>query len=882
MRRAATLALVACLTAGGVASLGGVGNVGEQSLTEAAIRDALAEYPHYDRAVRQLLRGGLTVKRADSLLASGPDTVETFEALLAVSGATYQVQTRPDDALHVMGAVIDAHPEQTARAVAALLNYLSDFDRDGVRDYRPRLRELLEAARSKVGSLPREDAADLAYQLINLTAWVNRENATTKPLEAFVGEYRGTPAALRAELVLLIRQPGGDARKRADLLSAFATDHAGSCAAADALLSEASEVGSNMGTSRGSQGQDPTDRTLRVLAITRELESEAYKKCRSSFSARPAAYVYASEPVYAPGNVDRLIAAYREFLEPRMNADADDPYDSFGYLVVKTIGDLFKAKGEGVESLDRFLGDLEAVAAEPDAVRYLRALLYDPLVWQFWQAGADAATAPAAKTVALLTDLHRTGKGLYARKSLAALAWLYRYYGDWPHARECYRLYANQYPSSAYAWVAALRAAECAAETGDWKTAAAEYQSAARAYQSQPLARVLGHAYAALALEAVGEFDRAIAEHRAAVAGWDDDYGPRYSFDAQRRRPSATAFPNLPRQTGQVTRPAIEARLAQLTRSMASPGGVELERGRWLVSKERWTEAAALLAEFAGRFPRSSNIREAQYLAHKARLYNALAMANVEGEPNEAGAVAALDALAREPDDFPVSAAKITKACLQWKQGNQPDAERLLHEALKERLLRQDWREPASALERDIAAIRSLLFQPTGGAVYREASGWNAFSWPAALPRFVAVAAEVRVKEATGITSILSLPHRMPGLDNVLMLDADQLKFFSDLMNKVGGTQRRTPTAVMETPNQPIGPSLTVMALLDKFFPVRPGHWGGWEFLTYPVITEIEFLDAARTKARAKVTIGYSGCDVLLEKTGGTWKSVRILSEWIT
>jgi hypothetical protein len=140
----------------------------------------------------------------------------------------------------------------------------------------------------------------------------------------------------------------------------------------------------------------------------------------------------------------------------------------------------------------------------------------------------------------------------------------------------------------------------------------------------------------------------------------------------------------------------------------------------------------------------------------------------------------------------------------------------------------------------------------------------------------------VRVKEAAGRTNVLSLPHRMPGLDNVLMLDADQLKFLSDLLYKVGGTERRAPRAIMETPNQPVGASLTVMALLNQFFPVRPGHWGGWEFLTYPVITEIEFMDAARTKARAKVTIGYSGCDVLLEKTGGSWRAVRLVNQWIT
>jgi tetratricopeptide (TPR) repeat protein len=879
MRHASTFALIVCLTVGGVCGLGSAGRRGGQDPTGAAIREALAEYPHYDRAVRDLHRGGLAVKRAASLLALLPDTVETLDALLALPSTTYQVQKRPDDALRVMSAVIEKHPEQASRAIAALLHDSYGFDDDGARDYRPTLRELLEAARSKAASLPREDAADLAYQLIRLAAWVSRESATTKPLEAFVQGYSGTQAALRAELDLL-NQPDRDARKRADVLSAFATDHAGSCAAADALRLEALEVGSNMGTSGGTKGQDPTERTLRVLAITRQLESDAYKKCRPSFSMGPTAYVFASEPVYASGNVDRLIAAYREFLGPRLNAEADDPSTGLGYLAVRTVGDLFKAKGEGVESLDRFLADLEAVAAEPDAVPYLRALLQAPLIGQ---SGTDTATVPPAKTVALLSDLNRTGKGLHARKALASLAWLYRYYGDWPRAQESYRLYVTQYPRSEYAWVAALRLAECAAETGDWKTAAAQYQAAAQTYGAQPLARVLGHVYAARALEAVGEFERAIAEYRAAIAGWDDDFGPRYSFDAQRRRPVASALPSLPRQAGQVTLPALEVRLAELTRSMTSPGGAVLEQGRWLVSKERWTAAAACLADFPRRFPRSSNIREARYLAHKALLYNALAMLDVAGQPNEAGAIVALDALARESNDFPVSAAKIVKACLLWKQGSQSDAATLLHDALEERVLKQDWREPATALERDVAAIRNLLFLPNGGAVYSGGTqGWNAFSWPAALPRLVAVPAEVRVNEATGRTRILSLAHRMPGLDNVLMLDTDQLQFFSDLMNKVGGTERRTPTAIMETPNQPVGPSLTVMALLDKFFPVRPGHWGDWEFLTYPVITEIEFMDAARTRARAKVTIGYSGCDVLLEKADGKWKSVRLVNEWIT
>jgi hypothetical protein len=46
---------------------------------------------------------------------------------------------------------------------------------------------------------------------------------------------------------------------------------------------------------------------------------------------------------------------------------------------------------------------------------------------------------------------------------------------------------------------------------------------------------------------------------------------------------------------------------------------------------------------------------------------------------------------------------------------------------------------------------------------------------------------------------------------------------------------------------------------VERFFPAMPGHRGGWEIEAFPVITAIRFTDAARTKAVAHVTIGYTG-----------------------
>jgi hypothetical protein len=110
-------------------------------------------------------------------------------------------------------------------------------------------------------------------------------------------------------------------------------------------------------------------------------------------------------------------------------------------------------------------------------------------------------------------------------------------------------------------------------------------------------------------------------------------------------------------------------------------------------------------------------------------------------------------------------------------------------------------------------------------------SGWNAFSFPAVLPRFIVVRADVQVKTSDG---------------------------------------------------QPVGDSMQILSLFGRFFEARPGHWGGWELETYPQVTQIEFVNAERTKANANVTIGYSGATVVLEKVDGKWRAVRLTNQWIT
>ena len=79
-----------------------------------------------------------------------------------------------------------------------------------------------------------------------------------------------------------------------------------------------------------------------------------------------------------------------------------------------------------------------------------------------------------------------------------------------------------------------------------------------------------------------------------------------------------------------------------------------------------------------------------------------------------------------------------------------------------------------------------------------------------------------------------------------------------------------------------VGDSMQILSLFGRFFEARPGHWGGWELETYPQVTQIEFVNAERTKANANVTIGYSGATVVLEKVDGKWRAVRLTNRWIT
>jgi hypothetical protein len=186
-------------------------------------------------------------------------------------------------------------------------------------------------------------------------------------------------------------------------------------------------------------------------------------------------------------------------------------------------------------------------------------------------------------------------------------------------------------------------------------------------------------------------------------------------------------------------------------------------------------------------------------------------------------------------------------------------------------------------MENDVALIRREVFRPLGGGIYGT-QRWNAFEWPAALPPFMVANPEIVVKLANSDSQHVLLRTPIPGYDSIIFLDPGELDLLSTTIKRLGGDQvrPRADMPVMATPNQPIGAAADIRTFWNRYFPMRQGHWSGWVFETFPQITDITFLDAARTKAAARVTIGYAGGTVMLVKEGGAWRATELTALWVT
>lgn len=322
-------------------------------------------------------------------------------------------------------------------------------------------------------------------------------------------------------------------------------------------------------------------------------------------------------------------------------------------------------------------------------------------------------------------------------------------------------------------------------------------------------------------------------------------------------------------------------RVVELERTAPLPGGDLLARARWSVEHLEKDDAEKAFDELLRRFPRSPLAADARQGKHRILLDRALAEAADESPlRDEKTALKKLEALGREPFDFAVCAADIGRASL-LALGRSKDAKALMQKALG-RWASRPARKPANDLERDVTAIRDVVFRPLGDGIFVGHGQWNGFAFPVALTPFVVAPSDLRVKLPDGHRTLVSVGRRLPGIDRALFLDEREQAILQKVLTTLGGSKTRPWNNPIDVPNQPVGTSISILTFWNEFFPARPGHWGGWVVGTYPIIDEVAFTDAGYTHAEVKVTIGYAGCTVVMEKQNGVWKALEMTNGWVT
>lgn len=851
---------------------------------QASRSDQWLDFPSYDQTLVWYLRRGADAKEGKRLLAQDSASVDTFRRLVAAE--------RHDDALVELKRILEApDAAQTIAALHALSETIYVFQHDQTRSYSETIRQTIASARPRIAQLPREDAARLAREILFINQWLEGPQAREKwpeRLTQFVRDYDGTEAALLAQVDLLMLDPQ-QLLKQIDSLDQFAKDHPRTNVAAKALFHEGFQLHVNVPiTGVEPRGSDPTERLLRVAAIVKELESGKFPRSEWVEKA-PELLIgfFVSDtptPRYSPGNLDRAIETYADFVRthlqmPNALLSMDD---SLGYVIASKMGNLYELKGDRVGGIERFLDDLEKTASDPGWVQLFRAQYYAHQS----SAGPEADRASmAAKARSVLTTLVSANRGAASRHALAFAAAFDYYQRDYARALPQYQKFVSRYPSSSWGPIAALRIGECYEQMKDWPKASAAYKRAAIFFANDAYARVLGRAFASRTLDAQGRFDDSLSAAKAALNGWDADYGFEYSIRSS-QAPLSGVITGPFVDTLRVTRDDLAARVAARDHDLRQSGGRLLARARWQLDQNEFSEAIKTLTTFLKQEPGSPALTDARLLLHRAQLESALVLATVEGAHYDpAKALVALNAITKEPFDSFVAIAAVAEAALKLKQGQPNEAETLLGKTLDSWVTAQrdlTRQPPISSIDADVAEIRQLVFRPLGDLPVYRSSGWNAFDFPAALPRFIVVRADVQVKTSDGQVDRHTVYQRFPDLDHVLLLKSDELSLLARLLPTIGGTKQREWTNVMEVPNQPVGDSMKILSLFGRFFEARPGHWGGWELETYPQVTQIEFVNAERTKANANVTIGYSGGTVVLEKVDGKWRAVRLTNLWIT
>jgi tetratricopeptide (TPR) repeat protein len=834
-----------------------------------------AEYPPYDSDAFRRLTEGLARKATTVRLARDPNDPEIIRDLLT--------QQRTDEALMVFRTIVSAFPERIPSAFEAMYGHGSDFS-SRAHGHPEALQEIVNAAKQQLPRFSHEDAARVARQLllVDRQRTCPGENRMENSLRCFLDDYAGTETGLlsQVDLIAFQSQPLLD---RLAALDQLVREHPGTTVAAKALSQKAFQLSSSNvyagWPALEQRDADPTPRLLKIIDIVNELESGRYPPCEwTARAGRDVQGFFVDQSRFAPENIDRLVDAYFRYVVTHFTPDPMYPGRyGIGGIIGGTIPRLLQRKG-GNGDIEPLLDRLEREAPDPAAARYLRAAIYVD-----WLRGERSIDRPAVyeKAVSTLQMLQADGDGALNRRALGTLASLYFSEREYSRARDAFSQYLSRYPSTTWAWLAALRLGQSQEALGEWDAAARTYSAAATTHSEVPFARVLGHAYAAAMWQRLDQFDRALTEQQAALSGWDADFGLAYTiYEFHPRRPGDDG--DAPPLRG-IARETLTDETERLERSLQQRDGVLVERGRWLVLRGAFREALAPLHRALAGSSLRPLTSDARYWEHRALVGLALELAAADNPRRNADeALKQLEPAANGDYDFGVFMAEIAKASLLWQKESSAEAESAMRAAIErwDVSQRQARERPRTDLPQDVAAIRELILQPRGGTVLGGFVANAVRVQPNRRPVMV-VDPEVRVRLPRGEIQRVTIYQQFSGTEHVLFLTTDQRRSLSGILATLDGhpNQPRADTSGRAVATGNPRPPL-VRPFWDRFFP--RSDWSQILGQTAPTITDIEFLNAERRKAAVRIAAGSQGGTVMLEKVDGVWRVVDLVDSWIS
>jgi tetratricopeptide (TPR) repeat protein len=791
--------------------------------------------------------------------ASGEASVDVIKANFTIGSKT--------EALAAARRLFAASPAELANGLDLINERSHEFD--GTLRERD-LVSFVADARARVNSLAVADGANAALPLLWLEYVVDRGNepAHQARIAAFLERYKGTTAAVELSLSQIVTDNPHDDAGRLRRYRELAREHDGTEAGASVLR----HLGFRL--AHDTEGPDPTPRLLEVFDIVRRLESGRFPPSRYVDSAGELVvdFFFGSHVNIPAENIPRIYAAYLEFVlsHPTVKIRTND--DPISWLIRNGVARLGASPAERVATVERFLDDLEKGGIGVNEVRHKRAYFYLELtedpgnISDHLEGALSVPEADALARRALRAMIDSGDPDAFARAHGTLAAY---HLGDrrYPDAVSSYSALLQRFPDKEWAWVAALRLAQLAEVQGR-PDAALRYESVASGFKHVSTAVLLANLSAGHVHESRANFPAATGAFRTALAEWQD---LPEQIDLWGNGDDSGHAERVFRRFVYFKKGDLVTRLDRLANAVTADTAL-LHQGRHAIEEGRPKDALAPLNKLVTEFPKTAAAVEGIELLRRARFTIALT-------PLAQASQRELDTLSRGRYDKVTTLAKLALGAIRLRNGARVQGESITKAALEEWHAQQAVAAPPTTpLMQDIAAIRAELFRPMGGGLFGTQGG-NAFDWPKVMPSFLVVSRDIEVKLLDGTERKLSVPFS-PSTGRVLFASDEDLAAMRLILDRIGGTETREPAAVMETPNQPIGASVTIAETWSKFFPLQPGHWGGWELTAYPYITKVTF--DREHHALAEVTIGYGGYTVELEKENGKWIAKRIVGVWIT